>query len=177
MHARLALVFVACTLVAAACKRDEPSSQPGDASAGAIVPPEQEGSAVAAGSNTASATEPIDCSARPEQFGPVIVSASQYAARHAATASKFSEVQSSASQPAEVCGVGAGIELIATLTCDDGTNPFKGDRMAAHASRAGNVGPGGRCDSIIDLYPVTCPEGTFEIYIDSYVCADLAAFW
>ncbi len=167
MHARLALVFVACTLVAAACRRDEPSSPPGDASAGAIVPPEQEGRAL----------EPIDCSARPEQFGPVIVSASHYAARHAATASKFSEVQSSASQPAEVCGVGAGIELIATLTCDDGTNPFKGDRGAAHAARAGNVGPGGRCGSIIDLYPVTCPEGTFEIYIDSYVCADLAAFW
>jgi hypothetical protein len=106
----------------------------------------------------------------------VIVSASQYASRYAATASKFSEVRSSPSQPAEVCGIGAGVALIATLTCDDGTNPYKGDRMAAHASRAGNVGPGGRCGSIIDHYPVACPEGSFDIYIDSYVCADLAAF-
>jgi hypothetical protein len=172
MHARLALALVVCSLAPTACQRDQPSAQPSEA-------PESEGSALAdepAPAATSAAPEPIDCSARPEQFGPVIVSASQYASRYAATASKFSEVQSSPSQPAEVCGIGAGVSLIATLTCDDGTNPYKGNRMAAHASRAGNIGPGGRCDSIIDHYPVTCPEGSFDIYIDSYVCADLAAF-
>jgi hypothetical protein len=172
MVERLALTLVACTFVMAACKRDEPSSQPGDVGGSAVVPPETEGSEVA-GSNQ---PEPIDCSQRPEQFGPVIVSASQYATRHAAKATKFSEVQSTAAQPAEVCGIAAGVELIATLTCDDGSNPHKGDRVAAHASRAGNVGPGGRCASIIDHYPVRCPEGSYDIYIDSYVCADMAAF-
>lgn len=141
------------------------------------MPPEAEGSSVAqTDAPRPSSPEPIDCAQRPEQFGPVVVSASQYASRYAATATKFSEVMSSKEQPAEVCGIAAGVQLIATLTCDDGTNPYKGDRMAAHGSRAGNVGPGGRCGSIIDRYPVSCPEGTFDIYIDSYVCADLAAF-
>mgnify|MGYP000184427269 CR=1 FL=1 len=40
----------------------------------------------------------------------------------------------------------------------------------AHASRAGNVGPGGRCDSIIDRYEVPCAEKTYAVYVDSYVC-------
>ncbi|MFV8749466.1 hypothetical protein ACNOYE_02815 [Nannocystaceae bacterium ST9] len=169
-HSRLAS-FALCLLLVPACKRDPttpPDDQAGEGSegegGGEVAPPEQEGSAPA-----------ITCE-RPEQFGPVIVSAEQFATRHAATATKFSAVASSKEQPAEVCGIAAGVELLVSLTCDDGTNPFAGDWNAAHSSRAGNVGPGGRCGSIIDRYVVACPEGSFDVYIDAYICADAAAF-
>lgn len=174
MLRRLALASLSCSLLlAGACKR-ESSTPPadGDTSSSSVVAPEQEGSEP---TTTPPADAPLTCE-RPQDFGPVLVTATQYANRYAANASKFSEVASTKERPAEVCGIGTGVELIATLTCDDGTNPYKGDRMAAHSSRAGNVGPGGRCGSIIDHYPVVCPEGSYDIYIDSYMCADLAAF-
>jgi len=175
MARRLLLApIVLALLLAPACKRDETTPPNDDASAGQVLPPEREGDSPPP-TTTSAEVEPIECT-RPEQFGPVVVSASQYAKRYASTANHFSEVNSTKEQPAEVCGISAGVELLATMTCDDGRNPFGGNRMQAHSSRAGNVGPGGRCESIIDRYVVPCPEGTFDIYIDSYVCADAAAF-
>jgi hypothetical protein len=165
MNPRLLLVSLALSipLLASACKRDS-TTAPDGGSDSQVMPPEQE-----------PALPPLECE-RPEDFGPVIVTTMQYAQRYAAMASKFSAVASTLEQPAEVCGIAAGIELMATLTCDDGRNPFGGDRQAAHSSRVGNVGPGGRCGSIIDHYVAPCPEGAFDIFIDSYICADAAAF-
>jgi hypothetical protein len=179
MNRRLFFASLALSipLLTSGCKRDS-TTPPDDGSdtgsdagsdAGsevAVMPPEQENQPP---------LEPIECS-RPEGYGPVIVSATQYAHRYAATVSRFSAIASTKEQPAEVCGIAAGIELLVSLTCDDGRNPFGGDWTAAHSSRAGNVGPGGRCDSIIDRYVVPCPEGSFDVYIDSYICADAAAF-
>jgi hypothetical protein len=62
------------------------------------------------------------------------------------------------------------MEWMLSLTCDDGSRPFRGFDHA-HAARVGNVGKGGSCGSIVDLYEVPCPEGTYKIFIDAYVCA------
>jgi hypothetical protein len=44
------------------------------------------------------------------------------------------------------------------------------DSKSAEMARVGNVGDGGRCNAIIDRYKVQCPEASYEIYLDGYVC-------
>jgi len=41
---------------------------------------------------------------------------------------------------------------------------------AIERARAGSVGQGGRCGSIIDHYVVACPEAKYDIFIDAYIC-------
>jgi hypothetical protein len=112
---------------------------------------------------------------RPEMFGPAVVPAATYAARTGATAHKFSELITSRERPLEECGLEAVLRRLATLTCNDGTNPFKGDLRAAHASRLGNTGPGGRCGSILDHYRAPCTEKTYDVHADMYFCTDAAS--
>jgi len=64
----------------------------------------------------------------------------------------------------------AASRRLVSLRCNDGSNPFAGDLQAAHMSRAGSFGPGGRCDSIIDRYDVKCPEATYQVFADMYLC-------
>lgn len=161
-------VSLAAVLMLMGCRPAVGSEQPGSEASGGFV--EAEGAEPA----PLPEPQPINCE-RPVEFGPVLVDAEQYARRYAATASRFAQVQSTKEQPAEECGIAAGVELLLALTCEDGSRPFASFNQA-HASRRGNVGAGGRCGSIIDLYEVPCPEGTYEIFIDSYICADLAMF-
>jgi hypothetical protein len=84
--------------------------------------------------------------------------------RHAA---RFSEIRSSKAEPVEVCGIPTENDWLAALHCDDGSSPF---RDASPETVRGNVGAGGHCASIIDLYRVNCPEATYDIYLDGYVC-------
>lgn len=103
---------------------------------------------------------------------PVGMPAAEFARRKAATVTRYSQATSTKEDPIEVCGIweqGGQVEWLLSLSCDDGSHPFSGIHQA-HASRVGNVGAGGRCASIIDLYEVPCPEGTYPIYIDAYVC-------
>lgn len=87
--------------------------------------------------------------------------------RNGASATKFSQVKSSKETPVEMCGIPAENDWLETLTCDDGSKPF----TSAEDVRAGNVGPGGRCGSIVDQYVVKCPGGKiYPIFIDAYVC-------
>ncbi|SRR5260221_2324496 len=81
---------------------------------------------------------------------------------------KFSQVKSSKTAPIEMCGIPTENAWLSALTCDDGTTPI-GD-AGAETSRVGNLGDGGRCNSIIDLYRVKCPEASYDIYLDGYVC-------
>lgn len=107
-----------------------------------------------------------DCH-RPEgMFGPVV----RPGPNAHSDATRFSELNTSQSNPVEVCMVDGQLERLMQLTCDDGSRAFT-DRATAHASRSGNTGPGGQCDSIIDLFVVTCPEATYEVHMDMYVCA------
>lgn len=103
-------------------------------------------------------------------FGPVFLDSRQYEVRTGADAKSFATLVTTKEKPLEDCGIPAVLEKLAWLRCNDGSNPFGGKSRAAHASRSGNVGPGGRCDSIIDLYVVPCPEAKYEVFADSYVC-------
>ena len=98
------------------------------------------------------------------------VDPAQYAARTGADAKSFATLITSKEKPLEECGIPPVLEKLAWLRCNDGSNPFGGKSQVAHASRSGSLGPGGRCDSIIDLYVVPCPEAKYDVYADSYVC-------
>jgi hypothetical protein len=104
--------------------------------------------------------------------GPVIAPEAIYAGRTGHDSTRFSQLNTSLQRPLEECGLRAILQRLATLTCDDGSSPFKGDLRAAHASRAGNLGPGGRCGSIVDQYDVPCREKTYAVHADMYLCTE-----
>jgi len=81
---------------------------------------------------------------------------------------KYSQVKSTKALPVEVCGIPTENAWLASLACDDGSHPINDD--TAETVRVGSLGEGGRCKSIIDLYRVTCPEASYDIYLDGYVC-------
>jgi len=89
--------------------------------------------------------------------------------RRGAASRHYSDIATTKAEPIEVCGIAAEMDWLLAVTCDDGSQPFT-DFDHAHASRVGNVGPGGSCGAIIDLYEVPCPEQVYSIYIDAYVC-------
>ena len=89
--------------------------------------------------------------------------------RNGAGVTKFSQAKSTKEAPIEVCTIDAETEWLGSLRCDDGSQPIDGHE-AAEMARVGNVGKGGRCGSIIDLYRVKCPEASYELYVDGYVC-------
>jgi hypothetical protein len=92
-----------------------------------------------------------------------------WARRKGAGVAKFSAAKSTKDAPVEVCGIPAENEWLVAAACDDGSHPFA-SRSDAEGARDGNVGEAGRCGSIIDLYRVKCPENTYDIYLDGYVC-------
>lgn len=75
----------------------------------------------------------------------------------------------------EACGVRGSVLQLMKLACEDGRSPFMGP-ASAHGRRVGSVGPGGVCHNILDLYEIPCPEKTYEVYVDIYVCADMDDF-
>jgi len=89
--------------------------------------------------------------------------------RNGAGVTTFHGARSAKAAPIEMCGVPAATHWLTTLRCDDGEQPIKNIEDAEHA-RPGNVGPGGRCHSIIDRYVIPCAEQRYEIFIDAYVC-------
>jgi hypothetical protein len=93
----------------------------------------------------------------------------EYDKRNGAGVTKFSQAKSTKELPIEVCTIPAEAEWLAQLSCDDGTQPIDGTQ-AAEMARVGNVGKGGRCGSIVDLYRVKCPEKSYDLYVDGYVC-------
>jgi hypothetical protein len=89
--------------------------------------------------------------------------------RKGAGVTHFVDALSTKAEPIKVCGIPAENDWLMATACNDGSHPFT-DRHEAEAARVRNVGPGGRCHSIIDLYRVHCPEATYDIYLDGYVC-------
>jgi hypothetical protein len=102
-------------------------------------------------------------------YAAVGVPAAEWAQRKGAGAKHVSEASSSKEHPVEVCGIASELTWLTAVTCDDGSRPFA-NASEAHAARTSNVGAGGRCGSIIDLYDVRCPEGSYEVFLDAYVC-------
>jgi len=109
------------------------------------------------------------CDRGGDPYGPVKLSEAQADNRHGIGQRRLDLVQTTKARPVEVCGVKGQLTWLVYATCADGSHPFQ-DGRTAHAARRGNVGAGGQCDSIIDLYEVPCPEKTYEVYMDLYMC-------
>ncbi|HEY3805665.1 MAG TPA: hypothetical protein VGL61_23825 [Kofleriaceae bacterium] len=95
--------------------------------------------------------------------------AADWARRNGAGVARYSAARSTKAAPLEVCGFIAENHWLIDAACDDGSHPIA-TRPQAEASRVGNEGTAGRCGSIVDLYRVKCPEATYELHIDAYVC-------
>lgn len=85
------------------------------------------------------------------------------------TETELEKVKTTKATPVEVCGFRAKVVWLMRAKCPDGSHPFATPRQAFTA-RVGNVGPGGRCRTIVDLYRVPCPKKTYKIYMDAYHC-------
>ena len=103
------------------------------------------------------------CAQRADSFGPVPLNEAQLAQRRGTGATRFDLVVTTKEAPIEVCMPPGQRAWLATVSCKDGTRPTS-------AQRGGSVGAGGSCGSIIDLYEVVCPEKTYEVYMDMYMC-------
>jgi hypothetical protein len=134
-------------------------------------------------SNTATTTAPPPaaendksiCTSRPDEFGPIMLDAEHAARRRGRDILKYSAANTTKETPLEVCGVRAQEEWLMRATCDDGSRPYENSRQVAQ-SRSGNVGPGGTCGTIIDLYVATCPEKAYQLFIDMYHCGPGESF-
>ena len=111
------------------------------------------------------------CATRPEEFGPVQLSVEQASRRHGLQAKTFADAPSSKDRPIEVCGIPEQRQWLMQTSCADGSKPYKSPRDVS-ASRQGNVGAGGRCGSIVDLYIAKCPEAQYDVYMDMYMCPE-----
>lgn len=99
------------------------------------------------------------------------VSAADYAKRNGSSARTFPAVVSSPQHPVERCGIDDANEWLVSLSCPDGSKPLA-NHADAEGVRVGNIGPNGRCGSIVDHYRVDCggKDGATDVYIDAYVC-------
>jgi hypothetical protein len=104
-----------------------------------------------------------------EGTGPVLVDANTWAARRGAGVKRFSAVQTTEETPVEVCGIEGEVEWMTHVVCNDGSNPYRTPDVA-NESRDGWLARGGRCNSILDRYSVKCPEATYRIHVDRYIC-------
>lgn len=140
------------------------------------VPASPEAGAATVPAESPAPVAPKDiCANRPDEFGPVVLDAATAGTRYGTAATAFTAAPSSKDKPIEVCGVAASQDWLVAATCADGSHAFA-NPMAAAQSRAGNVGGGGRCGSIIDHYVAKCPEAAYDVYVDMYMCGPAESF-
>jgi hypothetical protein len=104
-----------------------------------------------------------------EGVGNVVVDKSEFAKRNGVNVTRFADAKSSEQQPIEVCGIDGEVEWMTRATCNGGKHPFE-NAMAANSRRDSYVKNGGRCNSILDRYTVECPEETYTVFVDRYIC-------
>ena len=114
-------------------------------------------------------TDTSVCSQRSDPYGAVTLTAPQATGRYGHGSTRFDQVMTSKERALEVCGPAGELDWLFATSCADGSHPFA-DRATAHGARRGSVGGGGRCGSVIDLYEVPCPEKTYEVHMDMYMC-------
>ena len=119
--------------------------------------------------NQPSWTDTSVCAQRSDPYGPVTLTAPQATGRYGHGSTRFDQVMTSKERALEVCGPAGELDWLFATSCADGSHPFV-DRATAHGARRGSVGGGGRCGSVIDLYQVPCPEKTYEVHMDMYMC-------
>ena len=103
------------------------------------------------------------CAQKKNDFGPVELRDDQVALRRGTGVAKFADLASTREAPIEVCSPSEQRAWLGGVACNDG--PPK-----TAPQRSGSVGPGGTCGSIIDLYIVECPEKSYEVFMDMYMC-------
>ena len=108
------------------------------------------------------------CGAR-DEYQAGRISQSDYDSRPSVDETQLIDLNSSKEQPVKMCGANDSYAFVAQLRCEDGA--VHNRARQPQRARVGNVGPGGQCDNIIDLYRVRCSDGnTHEIFIDMYWC-------
>ena len=116
--------------------------------------------------NTEPSPELRTCTGENNGLAAVGYPPADYAKRNGAGVTLFSKAKSTKDLPIEMCGIPEENRWLESLACDDGSHPVAN----AETVRVGNVGPGGRCGSIVDKYRVSCGAKSFDIFIDAYVC-------
>jgi hypothetical protein len=102
-------------------------------------------------------------------FGPFTLTGSQAAARYGHGARKVTDAPTTKDKAVEVCGIPASRSWLQSVTCAGGETPKQ-------LGRRGSVGEGGRCGAIIDAYELGCPEQTYDVFIDIYMCGPGESF-
>src|SRR5262245_59647768 len=166
MRMRL-LVLVAIT--ACGGTSPAPASSPAPANEAPTGPDAPPPPSTEPSSDKPSWTDTSVCSQRSDQFGPITLTAEQATGRYTHGSLRFDQVITSKERAVEVCGPAGELDWLFATSCADGSHPFA-DRASAHSARRGSVGGGGRCGSIIDDYAVPCPEKTYDIFMDMYMC-------
>jgi hypothetical protein len=115
------------------------------------------------------------CASHPDELGPWVLTADQMNQRVGTGVTALASIPTTKDHTIEVCGVAAENQWLAASTCANGSHPYASPDQVEQ-TRAGNVGPGGRCGGIIDLYKVPCPERTYDVYIDMNLCGPGESF-
>jgi len=100
---------------------------------------------------------------------PILVDDATWQARTGVRAKRFADVSTTIDEPVEVCNIDGEVEWMTSMTCNDGSKPY-GSKAEVNESRDGWLERGGRCNSVLDRYTVSCPEATYTIHVDRYVC-------
>lgn len=125
------------------------------------------------GAVTEGAAMKLDCNSQTPDGG-IAVSAARAKARRGLYDHRFGARVSSPEVPIEVCGFRRQLEWLTAQQCADGSRPWGDDLEAAHKARRGSVVPEdlmSSCLRPIDAYVVKCPEQTYTVFINLYVCA------
>ena len=104
-----------------------------------------------------------------EGTAAVLVDAATWAKRRGADVTRFADAATSEQAPIEVCGIDGEVAWMTRATCKGGTHPFA-TPDDANTRRDSYMARGGRCNSILDRYTVQCPEATYTIHVDRYIC-------
>jgi hypothetical protein len=114
----------------------------------------------------------LDCK-KQQPDGGIEVSNARALARRGYDDQRFSDRVSTADKPIEVCGYAQQLSWLTAMHCNDGSRPWGDDVEAAHAARRGSLQPDdidSSCLHPIDAYEVKCPEQTYIVYNNLYVC-------
>lgn len=82
----------------------------------------------------------------------------------------FSDRETSAAAPIELCGFARELNWLVAQRCADGSRPWGENKRAAHAARKHAVVTATQCEMPVDVYEAKCPEKTYQVHISVYVC-------
>ena len=100
---------------------------------------------------------------------PIMVDAATYGKRRGIGATRFADIKTTIAEPIEVCGIDGEVDWLLATRCNDGSAAYASGAVV-NTSRDAWLGEGGRCNSVLDRYTVACPEKTYTMYIDRYIC-------